>query len=151
MKIAVRYQSRGGNTRAAAEVIAKTLGVEAAPLSTPLPPKVDLLFLGGGVYKWDADLELKTYLQTLNAKQIGKIAAFSTTGGMTAAIKRISEAAKAKGIPLCGHSLCLKLLLQGHAGIGREGGHLTEKQKAEAREFAAAAARESQAPGQSAL
>lgn len=142
MKIAVRYQSRGGNTRAVAEVIAKTMGVEAAPISTPLTEKVDLLFVGGGVYKWDADPELKAYLQTLNAKQVGKIAAFSTTGGMTVAIKRISETAKAKGIPLCEHTLCMKLLLQGHAGIGREGGHLTEKQEAEAQAFAQAAANE---------
>ena len=142
MKIAVRYQSRGGNTRAVAEVIAKTLGVDAAPINIPLPEKVDLLFIGGGVYKWDADPELKAYLQTLNAKQIGKIAAFSTTGGMTAAIKRISKAAKAKGIPLCEHTLCMKLLLQGHAGIGREGGHLTAAQQNEAREFAWTAANE---------
>ena len=142
MKIAVRYQSRGGNTRAVAEVIAKTLGVEVAPISAPLTEKVDLLFVGGGVYKWDADPELKNYLQTLNAKQVGKIAAFSTTGGMTVAIKRISEAAKAKGIPLCEHTLCMKLLLQGHAGIGREGGHLTTAQQNEAREFALAVANE---------
>ena len=142
MKVAVRYQSRGGNTRAVAEVTAKTLGVKAEPISIPLPEKVDLLFIGGGVYKWDADPELKTYLQTLDAKQIGKIAAFSTTGGMTVAIKRISEAAKAKGIPLCEHTLCMKLLLQGHAGIGREGGHLTAAQQNEAREFALAAANE---------
>ena len=142
MKIAVRYQSRGGNTRAVAEVIAKTLGVEAAPISTPLTEKADLLFVGGGVYKWDADPELKAYLQMLNAKQVGKIAAFSTTGGMTVAIKRISEAAKAKGIPLCERTLCMKLLLQGHAGIGREGGHLTDKQKEEAQAFAKAAANE---------
>ena len=142
MNIAVRYQSRGGNTRAVAEVIARTLGVEAAPISTPLPEKTDLLFIGGGVYKWDADPGLKTYLQALNAKQVGKIAAFSTTGGMTVAIKRISAAAKANGIPLCEHTLCLKLLLQGHAGLGREGGHLTAAQQAEAQEFALAAANE---------
>ena len=142
MKIAIRYQSRGGNTRAVAEVIAKTLGEEAAPINTPLPEKVDLLFLGGGVYKWDADPELKAYLQMLNAKQVGKIAAFSTAGGMTVAIKRILEVAKSKGIPLCENTLCMKLLLQGHAGIGREGGHLTDKQKEEAQEFAKAAAKE---------
>ena len=142
MKIAVRYQSRGGNTHAVAEVIAKTLGVEAAPIDTPLTEKVDLLFLGGGVYKWDADPELRSYLQTLDAGQIGKIAAFSTTGAMTAAIKRISEAANAKGIPLCEHTLCMKLMLQGHSSLGREGGHLTEKQKEEARTFALAAAGE---------
>ena len=142
MKIAVRYQSHGGNTRAVAEIIAKTLGIEAAPISTPLAETVDLLFIGGGVYKWDADPELKTYLQTLNAKQVGKIAAFSTTGGMTVAIKRISDAAKLKGIPLCAHTLCMKLLLQGHAGIGREGGHLTAAQQNEVREFALTAANE---------
>jgi len=142
MKIAVRYQSRGGNTRAVAEVIARTFGVEAAPIGTPLPEKVDLLFIGGGVYKWDADPELKSYLQTLDAGQIGKIAAFSTTGAMTIAIKRISEAAKAKGIPLCEHTLCMKLMLQGHSALGREGGHLTAAQQAEAQEFALAAANE---------
>ena len=142
MKIAVRYQSRGGNTRAVAEEIARTLGVKAAPLGTPLAGPTDLLFLGGGVYKWDVDPELKTYLQTLDAKQVGKIAAFSTTGGMTVAIKRISEAAKAKEIPLCEHPLCMKLLLQGHAGLGRKGGQLTETQKTEARAFAKAAVNE---------
>lgn len=142
MKIAVRYQSRGGNTRAAAEVIAKTLGVEAAPIDTPLPEPVDLLFVGGGVYRWDADPELKFYLKTLDAAKIGRIAAFSTTGGMTVAIKRISEAARKQGIPLCRHTLCMKLLLQGHAGLGREGGHLTAVQQSEIREFALAAANE---------
>ena len=142
MKIVVRYQSRGGNTRALAEEIADTLSAEAAPIGTPLPEHVDLLFIGGGVYKWDADPELKAYLQTLDPTRIGKIAAFSTTGGMSVAIKRISEAAKSKAIPLCNHSLCMKLLLQGHAGIGREGGHLTPAQKGEAQKFALEAANE---------
>ena len=145
MKISVRYQSRGGNTRAAAEVIARTLGVEAAPICTPLPEPVDLLFIGGGVYKWDADPELKTYLGTLNAANIGRIAAFSTTGAMTTAIKRISEAASAKGIPLCRHTLCMKLLLQGHAGLGRKGGNLTAAQQTELRKFALVALNECQA------
>lgn len=142
MRIAVRYQSRGGNTRAVAELIAETLGVEAAPIDVPLEGKVDLLFVGGGVYGWEADPGLKLYLQTLDASQIGHLAAFSTTGGMTVAIKRISQAAKEKGIPVCEHTLCMKLLLQGHAALGREGGHLTQEQEAQAREFARAAAGE---------
>lgn len=32
MKTAVRYQSRGGNTKAVAEVIANSLGVKAEPV-----------------------------------------------------------------------------------------------------------------------
>lgn len=142
MKIAVRYQSRGGNTKAVAQVIADTLGVEAASIEKPLDEYVDLLFIGGGVYKWDADPGLKAYLQELDAQRVGSIAAFSTTGGMTVAVKRIEEAAKNKGIPLCEHSLCMKLLVQGHAGLGREGGHLSDGQVARAKAFALAVADE---------
>lgn len=43
MKIAVRYQSRGGNTRGMAEIIAKMAGVTAEPVYVPLTEKVDLV------------------------------------------------------------------------------------------------------------
>ena len=65
MNIAVRYQSRGGNTRAVAEVIAEVIGVKAETIDKPLDEKVDILFLGGGAYMWDADIKLKEYLDTI--------------------------------------------------------------------------------------
>lgn len=50
MKIAVRYQSRGGNTKAVAEVIANSLGVKAEAVDNAITQWVDVLFVGGGVY-----------------------------------------------------------------------------------------------------
>lgn len=136
MKIAVRYQSRGGNTRAVAEVIAESLGLEAKPINVPLDESVDLLFLGGGVYKWDADPELINYLKELDSNKINQIAAFSTTGGMKKAITRITEYAQKAGININENSLCLKVMLQGHSALGREGGHLTETQIMKVQQFA---------------
>jgi len=136
MKIAVRYQSRGGNTRAVAEVIAESLGLEAKPINVPLDESVDLLFLGGGVYKWDADPELINYLKELDSNKINQIAAFSTTGGMKKAITRITEYAQKAGININENSLCLKVMLQGHSALGREGGHLTETQITKVQQFA---------------
>jgi flavodoxin len=44
MKYAVRYQSRGGNTRAVAEIIAGILGINAEPFDRPLDENVDVTF-----------------------------------------------------------------------------------------------------------
>ena len=46
MKIAVRYFSRGGNTKKLADAIAKAVGVDAETTSVPLTEDVDILFLG---------------------------------------------------------------------------------------------------------
>lgn len=135
MTIAVRYQSRGGNTRAVAEVIAETLGIKSEPIDSPLDETVDVLFLGGGVYGWDADPQLKEYLGRLDSKKIGQIVAFSTTGGMKKAISRIAEYASKAGIKVNEKQLCLKMALQGHATFGREGGHLTDEQIQKVKEF----------------
>jgi hypothetical protein len=94
VKIEIRYQSRGGNTRAMAEVIAESLGLKAEPIDIPLNEKVDLLFLGGGVYKWDADTQLIDYLGKLDSNKIVQIVPFSTSGGMKKAITRITEYAQ---------------------------------------------------------
>lgn len=136
MKIAVRYQSRGGNTRAVAQVIAETLGIQAEPIDSPLDETVDLLFLGGGVYAWDADPQLKEYLEKLDSGKIGQIVAFSTTGAMKKAISRITEYAGKAGIKVNVKQLCLRMVMQGHGTFGREGGHLTEEQIAKVKEFA---------------
>ena len=136
MKTAVRFQSRGGNTRAVAEIIAETLGVKALPISEPLKEQVDLLVLGGGVYAWNADSELLEYLEHLDKAMIKKIAPFSTTGAMTVAIKRIKEGAANADISVTEQSLCLKVMLQGHSALVREGGHLKQDQIKTVQEFA---------------
>lgn len=120
MNIAVRYQSRGGNTKAVAEAIANAAGVKAEPISVPLDGPIDTLFVGGGVYKWGIDDELKDYLNKLNPATVTSVAAFSTAGVMDGTDKIISIA-KGKGITVCGETLPVKVGVRNHAWFGGKG------------------------------
>lgn len=128
MKIAIRYQSRGGNTKTVAEAIGKIAGVRAQAIDVPLEEPVDLLYVGGGVYKWDIDPDLKAYLRTLDSNLVKSIAAFSTAGGMDGA-RKIGALAKEKGICVCEKTLPVKVFLTNHAAFGSKGYFdLSEKQ-----------------------
>ena len=126
-KIAVRYQSRGGNTKAVAEVIAKAVGVEAEPIDVPITEPVDILFVGGGVYAWTIDKSLKTYLEKLAPENIKSIAAFSTAGGMSGTGK-ITAIVRTRGINVCEEPLPVKVYLRNHASLGGKG-HITLSEK----------------------
>jgi flavodoxin len=128
MKIAVRYQSRGGNTKAAAELIAKAAGVTAESVDVPISEPVDLLFIGGGVYAWDIDKELKAYLAGLNPETVGAAAAFSTAGGMNGA-KKIAAVLKTRGINVREEMLALRLLARNHTMLGGKGAGVTLSDK----------------------
>lgn len=135
MKIAVRYQSRGGNTKAVAEMIAEMTGVTAEPIDKPLDEKVDILFLGGGVYMWDMDESLKRYIENLEPQKVGQIVGFSTTGAMEITLKRIREYGEKRGIPVSRNQLLLVMLLKGHSALGLTGGKLSDKQRQQIKEF----------------
>ncbi|MDR1271412.1 MAG: flavodoxin, partial [Clostridiales Family XIII bacterium] len=66
MNIAVRYFSRGGNTKKVAEAIAKAAGVEARDCSAALTEPLDLLFLGGSIYASSVDQALKDFVEQLD-------------------------------------------------------------------------------------
>lgn len=135
-KIAIRYQSRNGNTRAVAEIIARIAGVPAAPISTPIENSVDILFLGSAVYGWKADPALMDFLQNLNRDMVREIATFSTSAGGKQALRTIEKEAKQKRISCNRNNLLLKLGRQGHALLRREGGHLTSEQVRAVEKFA---------------
>ena len=99
MKIAVRYFSRGGNTKKLAEAIAAALGVEAMDLSVPLVDKVDLLFLGSSVYAYGVDGKVRNYLED-NAIRIGKLVNFSTAALISGTYQQISKIAEQNDIPM---------------------------------------------------
>lgn len=128
MNIAVRYQSVGGNTKAVAQVIADVCGVRAYPISEPCQDIVDLLFIGGGAYMWDADMKLVDYLKTLKAENVKQIVAFTTSGTMDIVLKRIVEYAGLANIPVNDRKLCVRMMLKGHGSFGLVGGILTDKQ-----------------------
>ena len=61
MKIAVRYYTRGGNTKKLADAISKAVGVDAETTSVPLTEDVDILFLGSSVYANGVDDAVKEF------------------------------------------------------------------------------------------
>ena len=128
MKYAVRYASRGGNTRAVADEIAKKIDVKAERISEPLEEEVDVLFLGAGVWFASVTKDMKEYLAALDSGKIKQIVAFSTSGHLVSAIKKITAAAKDKGIKVHEESFDLHLNMQGMTFFAPAGGDLTKEQ-----------------------
>lgn len=135
MNIAVRYQSRGGNTRAVAEIIAGVAGVEAYSIDIPLDENVDVLFIGGGAYAWSADPRLKEYIKKLSPQNVGQIVAFSTAGAQKTALHKIIDCAKESGIKVNNHKLLIRMIFKGHASFGLKGGSLSNSQIEKVRQF----------------
>jgi len=135
MIIAVRYQSRGGNTKVVAEAIAKATGVVAEPIEKPLDAHVDLLIVGGGVYAWGLDEALVSFLESLDPAKVNTAAAFTTAGAMNKT-KDIDAIVKARGINVSKESLAVKFGPKYHATFGGAGkAVLSEKQTAVVGEF----------------
>ena len=99
MKIAVRYYSRGGNTKKVAEAIAKAVGVEAKTVFEPLSEDVDILFLGCSPYAFDVDDEVKKFIGGIGAK-VEKAAVFGTSAGVKSTRKYVEKLFEEKNIPL---------------------------------------------------
>lgn len=99
MKTAVRYFSRGGNTKKLAEAIAEAVGIPAETTSAPLPEDVDILFLGSSVYAFDADDEVKSFIRGMDVK-VGKVVNFSTAALVKSTYKQVEKLLAEKGIPL---------------------------------------------------
>ena len=89
MKIAVRYYSRGGNTKKVAETIASALKAEAKPVSEVLREDVDVLFLGTAPYAFDG-IDVK----------VGQVICFSTSAMVKSISKYMEKHLEKKHIPL---------------------------------------------------
>ena len=100
MNIAVRYYTKGGNTRKVADAIAQALNVPANDISTPLSDPVDLLFLGGSVYGFELDPELRDYIATLTPDQVKSVAIFSTSAFSQAGNKSMVKKLAQQDIPV---------------------------------------------------
>lgn len=98
MNIAIRYYSKGGNTRKLAEAIGKALGVPAESTEKGLAQPVDLLFVGSAVYAGSINAECKAFLDSLTPEQVRAVAVFSTAAGNKTAHAQIKELLAAKGI-----------------------------------------------------
>ena len=120
MNIAVRYQSRGGNTKAVAEAIAKAAASRAEPVGTPINGQADILFIGGGVYAFNIDESLLSFLKELKPETAKSVAVFST-GMITGGTGKITAILKSNGINVCEKTLPIKMGIKNCAFLGGKG------------------------------
>ena len=92
MTIAVCYFSQSGNTRKVTEAVGDAIGVKARDLSWPFDRKMDVVFLGSGVYAGGVDEQVKNFLKR-NADKIGVLVNVSTGafGSSYKAVKKLAE------------------------------------------------------------
>ncbi|MBO6241819.1 MAG: flavodoxin [Butyrivibrio sp.] len=111
MNVAVRYYSRSGNTQKVADYIAEAAGVSAVSVDSKdaaLTEKVDVLFIGGALYAYGIDDNLKKYLNTLSSDKVGKAVVFSTSWLSKHALDVIRKALTEKGITVESETLYFK-------------------------------------------
>lgn len=97
MKIEVRYYSKSGNTKKIAEAMAEAIGVKAFPLTEPVDPNTEVLFLGSSVYAAGVSNEVKTFIDTLD-KSVGTVVNFSTAAIIESTYNQVKKLVEAKGI-----------------------------------------------------
>ena len=99
MKIAVRYYSKGGNTKKISDAIASALGVEAETVDRLLDEKTDMVFLGSAVYANGVDESVKRFLRK-NAGYIGTLYNFSTAAIAPSTYKQVKKVADENGVTM---------------------------------------------------
>ncbi|MDR1438469.1 MAG: flavodoxin [Clostridiales bacterium] len=97
MKIEVRYLSKSGNTAKVAGAIASAAGVAAKPIPEPVSADADLLFIGGAVYAFGIDEQLRQFIAEL-PQGIKRAAVFSTAAVVRSAFPRIRALLAERGI-----------------------------------------------------
>ena len=100
MKIAVRYYTKTGNTKRLAEAVAKAVGVEALPISTPITESVDVLFLGNSYYAFTIDPEVRNFIRGLDKNKVGKIVNFGSAAMLNSTYRKVKAEADKAGIPM---------------------------------------------------
>ena len=100
MKAAVRYYTKTGNTKRLAEAVAKAVGTEALPLTSPVTEPVDILFLGNSYYAFTIDPEVRRFIASLDKEKVGKIVNFGSAAMLNSTYKKVKAEADKAGIPI---------------------------------------------------
>ena len=100
MKVAVRYYTKSGNTKRLAEAVAKAVGAEALPISTPVTEAVDILFLGNSYYAFSIDPEVRDFVRSLDRSKVGKIVNFGSAAMLNSTWKKVKTEADKAGIAM---------------------------------------------------
>ena len=100
MMIAIRYDSKTGNTKKLAQAMGETLHVPALTVDQPLTEHVDLLFLGSSVYAAGASAEVKQFIAGLDKGIVDRVACFSTAALLPSTYGQVSRLLRQRGIPV---------------------------------------------------
>ncbi len=100
MNIAVRYYTKTGNTKRLAEAVAKAVGVQALPISTPISEPVDILFLGNSYYAFSIDPEVRDFIRSLDGKKVGRIVNFGSAAMLNSTWKKVKAEADKAGVTM---------------------------------------------------
>lgn len=103
MDIAIRYQSRGGHVKEMAEIISEGVGVEPISIDDPRAPltkHVDILFIGGALYKFALDPGMEEYIKNLPEGIATKAVVFGSSWFSHRPVLLIKERVKARGIEI---------------------------------------------------
>ncbi len=100
MNIAVRYYTKTGNTKRLAEAVAKAVGAEALPISTPVDEAVDILFLGNSYYAFSIDPEVRDFIRSLDPDKVGRIVNFGSAAMLNSTWKKVKAEADKAGIAM---------------------------------------------------
>ena len=100
MNIAVRYYTKTGNTKRLAEAVAKAVGAEALPISTPVSEPVDILFLGNSYYAFSIDPEVRNFIRSLDKSKVGRIVNFGSAAMLNSTWKKVKAEADKTGIKM---------------------------------------------------
>ena len=100
IKYAIRYFSREGSTKKLADAIAEELGIIAYDVNEPLVDPVDVLFLGGAVYRNELDFEFRSFIETLDSELVGEAIVFSISSGNKMPYDVVKTILDEKGIKL---------------------------------------------------
>ena len=100
MKAAVRYYTKTGNTKRLAEAVARAVGAEALPISTPVTEQADILFLGNSYYAFTIDPEVREFIRSLDKNKVGRIVNFGSAAMLNSTYKKVKAEADKAGIPM---------------------------------------------------
>ena len=100
MMVAIRYDSKTGNTKKLAQAIGEALHVPALTVDQPLTEHVDLLFLGSSVYAAGASAEVKRFITGMEKGNVDRVACFSTAALLPSTYAQVSKLLRQRGIPV---------------------------------------------------
>ncbi|MDO4853096.1 MAG: flavodoxin family protein [Clostridia bacterium] len=100
MKFAVRYYTKTGNTKRLAEAVARAVGAEALPLSSPIEEPVDILFLGNSYYAFNIDPEVRDFVRSLDSSKVGRIVNFGSAAMLNSTYKKVKAEADKVGVTM---------------------------------------------------